>query len=322
MLKVDDIKRIIVENNKSIRPIDASMIANYITSLYELGIVTDENIINSLINKACYILKGVVYYNPDDEEFLSKHEGLGKDNKGLSENNIIYINGHLSNEMAIITFFHELTHFLQTYYIYGKEKCVGVMQDYKYRLLMEAQTQNAAEMVFYNVFGVKKDLEDYKSEDLRMISGARFRSNLRNYQMYDQLLKEICVALGITVKEFISINFSGKKSTKIFENMIKDAYGEEMIKEINDALDIIYSSDVIKYNLCKTYLEEPYQVESLIDGKIISVSCKNQIKAIMYYEDMMILLSIKDDNKLANLVDNQIIPGRYSLSDIKAKRLD
>ena len=198
MILYNNIVQKISNNSKKIDEDKISLIAKYFVSLFELNILKDEALIDSLVLKVVNELENIIYYDNNDEKLLKELE-ISKKNKGLSKCNIIYINRNMEDDMIKITLFHELTHFLQRYNVDGYEECIGIMQNYKWRILMEAQTQNVAEMVYSNIFGNIKEELEYNSEELRMLPGGTIKSNLRNYQMYDSILKKILLVLNIFV---------------------------------------------------------------------------------------------------------------------------
>ena len=306
MITRNEIKSKLSAGNINVSDSDIELLSKYLYSLPELSIINDENIINNLINKVINQLEGIIYYDSNDEELLKKL-GISKNNKGLSKNNIIYVNKNMTDEMIKITLFHELTHFLQRFHIDGMEECIGVMQNFKWRILMEAQTQNIAEMVYSHNYGNQKEIEEYKSEDLRMLPGGTIRSNLRNYQMYDSILKKLCLVLEMSIENFIEINFYGIKAKKMFEDRIDKLYGEDVTNLISELLDVIYSTDAIIYTGNENGLSDPYVVESLINGRKINASSKNQFKCMQQFDKLMIYLSKSKIETLSKLLDNQFI---------------
>lgn len=313
-----------ISNNKKISSSVVSLLSKYIISLSELFIINNYEEIDRLINKVIEHFEGVTYYDNSDESVLKKL-GIGKANKGLSVKNKIYVNNNMSEELKDVTLFHEFTHFLQRYYIKGYEECVGVMRDFKWRLLMEGQTQNAAELIYEHINNVKKEETKFDSSELRMKSGGIIISNLRNYEMYDYILKKVLLALGISMEDFIYINFTGKLSMPIFEKILDDRIGEEKKEKLFRMLDIIYSSDVIKYSYSLDKLKEPYTVPSLVDKKDINVSCYNQFETMKKLDDFLLeiteeneevhskLLRMKfiQSNELESIIDEQYYTSHY-----------
>ena len=289
MILYDNIIKKISNNNKIIDE-KTSLISKYFVSLFELNIIKDASLIDNLVSKVVNELEDIVYYDSNDEKILKELE-ISKNNKGLSKGNIIYINKNMKDDMIKITLFHELTHFLQRYNIEGLGECIGIMQNYKWRILMEAQTQNVAEMVYSNIFGNIKESLEYNSEELRMLPGGIIKSNLRNYQMYDSILKKILIVLNMSIEEFIAINFSGEQSLKLFEEKLDNVYGKEVKNFIWELLDIIYSTDAIIYTGGANDLSDPYIVQSLVDNRKINVSSKNQFKAIKQLDLLLLFLS-------------------------------
>ena len=306
MITRDEIKAKLSNGNKNILDADIELLSNYFNSLLELNIIKDGNLLNELIDKVSNQLENIIYYDNTDKEILKELE-ISKNNKGTFKNGVLYINRNMTDEMIKITVFHELTHFLQRFHVDGMEECIGVMQNFKWRILMEAQTQNIAEIIYSHNYGNQKAIEEYKSEDLRMLPGGTIRSNLRNYQMYDSILKKLCLVLGMKIEEFMEINFYGIKAKEIFENRINNLYGKEVTNFINELLDIIYSTDAIIYTGNVQDLSDPYEVDSLIDGRKINASSKNQFICMQQFDKLMIYLSNDKIEVLSRLLDNQFI---------------
>lgn len=304
MITYDSIAQKILNSNKKISNEDVYLISKYFISLLELNIINDESLINDLVNKVVNELEGIVYYDNNDVETLNKLE-IGTNNKGLSKNNIIYVNKNMTNEMVKITLFHELTHFLQRFYVDGLEECIGVMQNWKWRILMEAQTQNLAEMIYTHNYGGQTETKEINSEEMRMLPGGTIRSNLRNYEMYDSILRKILLVLDMSIEEFISLNFNKEKSLGMFEKRINDKYGNEVTNFIWEILDVIYSTDAIIYKEGITSLKDPCNVSSLVDGREINVSSKNQFRFMKQLDRLLLYLSKNDINKFSELLDLQ-----------------
>ncbi|MBD9115436.1 hypothetical protein EGP95_06655 [bacterium] len=304
MTLYDNIVQKISNNSKNIDEDKISLIAKYFVSLFELDILKDEALINSLVLKVVNELENIIYYDNNDEKLL-KELGISKKNKGLFKGNIIYINKNMEDDMIKITLFHELTHFLQRYNVDGYEECIGIMQNYKWRILMEAQTQNVAEMVYSNIFGNIKEELEYNSEELRMLSGGTIKSNLRNYQMYDMILRKILLVLNMSIEDFIAINFNGKQSLKLFEEKLDNSYGKKVKNFIWELLDIIYSTDAIVYTGGVDNLSEPCIVQSLVDNRTINVSSEEQFKSIKQLDSILLHLSKQNIKVYSKLLDLQ-----------------
>ena len=304
MTLYDNIFTQISSNNKNITGEKTSLTAKYFVSLVELDIIKDSLLINDLVTKVVNELEDIIYYDNNDEKIL-KELDVSKNNKGQFKDNIIYINKNMNDDMIMITFFHELTHFLQSYDIEGLEKCIGIMQNWKWRILMEAQTQNLAEMVYSNISSDIKETVEYDSEELRMQPGGVIESNLRNYQMYDSILKKILLVLNMSIEEFITINFKNEQSLKLFEEKLDNTCGEEAKKLMWELLDIIYSTDALIYTGDVDVLKDPYIVSSLIDNRNINASLKNQFKSYKILDSLLLLLSRENIEIYSKLLDLQ-----------------
>lgn len=315
MLKYESITEKLSNNNK-ISQETVNLLGKYIFSLYELNIITKEEDLIKLIDKTVTSFDGVVYYDNNDKNLLESL-GIGKNNKGLSVGNKIYVNNNMTEELKNVTLFHEFTHFLQRYHLNGYEDCVGVMRDFKWRLLMEGQTQNIAEMVYEHINNVTKEERVFKSEELRMKSGGVIVSNLRNYEMYDFILKKILLALGITIEDFIYINFCDKASMPIFEKLLDDRLGKQNREELFRMLDIIYSSDVIKYSYGLDSLKEPYIVPSIVDEKSINVSDYSQFDTMKKLDNFLIEVTKNNPEIHSRLLNMQFARDRLLESNIE-----
>lgn len=303
MINIDEINDLLSKSN--ISEDDIKLVSDYFMSLYELKIIKDRKQLILLVNRVINELDNIVYYDNNDEELLKKLK-ISKNNKGLQKDNVIYVNKNMSDDLVVITLYHELTHFLQRYKCDNSEH-IGVMKNFKWRLLMEAQTQNIAELIYSHIYNEKQEDVEYKSEDLRMLSGGTIISNLRNYQMYDHILKKICLVLNLSVEEFISINFNNEKSIELFEKIINEKCGYETTEIIIELLDIIYSTDVIIYTSDENDLPNPTICESLIDGRRINVSSYNQFRCIMILDKLLLMLSKNDIYIYSKLLDSQFI---------------
>ena len=324
MEKYDEILEKISSNNNI--PVETiNLLTKYIISLEELKIINKKEEIDKLIDKTETCLESVTYYDNEDEEFCKKI-GVGKKNKGCSVGNKIYINKNMSEELKVVTLFHEFTHFLQRYHIEGYSECVGIMRDFKWRLLMEGQTQNIAEMIYEHIYKVNKEEKKYKSEELRMKSGGVIISNRRNYELYDYVLKKLLLALEISLDDFIYLNFNGKLSMPIFEKMLEIRIGAENKNKLSKLLDIIYTSDILKYYYDDVdKLKEPYIVKSLYNQRAINVSCYNQFETMKKLDDFLLeiteeneevhskLLRMKfiQSNELESIIDEQYYTTHY-----------
>lgn len=289
---------------KDFLDVHINSICDYFNVLIKLKIIKEPKLLDELIDKVINQLEKIVLYDSNDTELL-RELGISSNNKGLSKENIIYVNKNMNQEMILITIFHELTHFLQRYNEDNKEECIGIMQDWKWRILMEAQTQNLAEIVYGFITNTKKEDVEYKSEDLRMLSSGKIVSNLRNYQMYDSILKKICVVLDLKIEDFISINFNGSESPVMWESVLENKIGKEATELLSEILDIIYSTDAIIYTGGEKILEEPYNVKSLVSGKTINVSSLNQFKNIKILDKLFFILSKDNLDKYLYLINNQ-----------------
>ena len=294
------IAKIMKEKNNNLSDHVVDLLSKYFGALLDLNILKSDEELVPFIDKTVKYFKDVIYYSSSDTKLLEKLE-ISSQNKGTFKDGVMYINNSLTSNMQMITLFHEFTHFLQKFEVEGKEQCIGVMQDYKWRLLMEAQTQNIAEMVYGHITGDYKEEELYASEDLRMLKGGYIRSNLRNYQMYDALLKKVCILLDMSLSEFIRMNFMGKDAMKMLEDRIISMYDEDVCDFIWQVLDVIYSADAIIYTGGGELVTEPLFLPSLVDNNKRNFSAKNQLIQTEQFDRMIIYLAQSNKSMQAKL---------------------
>lgn len=263
--------------------------SKYFSTLADLEILPNNINIEQLINKAIDNINDYVFYDNNDKELLKKL-GIGKKNKGLAKNSILYVNKNQTDEMVEITFYHELTHLLQNHSDTINSEDIGVMKNWKYRLLMEAQTQYLAELIYSKVHGKERQEIYQNTEELRMIPGGKVKSNLRNYELYDCILSKMCLFLNIDKKDFVKLNFMGKNAPELLTKKVVDLYGEDVCNFVWESLDLIYSTDVIIYGSDNgELLPDKCNVRSRVDDRIMNASSKNQMKTINNLDELLYL---------------------------------
>lgn len=276
----ESIKKYISEKKGKIlseRVID--LFSKYFSSLDKINVLPSDINIKDLIDKALNNIKDCIFYDNHDEELLNKL-GIGEKNKGAAIDSILYVNSNQTDEMIEITFYHELTHLLQNHSNSIASEDIGLMENYKFRLIMEAQTQYLAEMIYSNVHNKKLIEIHHNTEELRMLSGGTVRSNLRNYELYDCILTKLCLFLNISKETIIKLNFMGKNGCKLFREKIIDLYGEDVYDFIWKELDLIYATDVMIYVYDYDLIPDNFIVESLVDNRNINISSANQMQSI------------------------------------------
>lgn len=265
-------------------------LVNYFYIVIRDGLIPDDLDVSDLIDNTINKVDRIVYYNDEDEIGKS----LGPDVKGLRDtvSKTIFVSDKLDPQLREITIYHEIHHFAQTSNTDG----VGFNQEAgKGRLIMEAQTQYVAEKIFSEIHGVQFEDEFFKTEDVRMLPGGTVRSNLHNYQMYDNLLTKLCIMLDVSKDYIVQLNYQYEfnKGLNILEeryNAVKDKL--EFPKSFIDylyILDYIYQTDYIVYkeNEDKEIVKEGktsiYKYEIHPDRKTV-VSLENE-KGLIDYID-------------------------------------
>ena len=158
--------------------------------------------------------------------------------------------------------------------------------------------------------------------DVVIISGLdnvdRWYGNLCHIsvKLYDYVLKKILLALEISLDDFIYLNFNGKLSMPIFEKMLEIRVGAENKNKLSKLLDIIYTSDILKYCYDDVdKLKEPYIVKSLYNQRAINVSCYNQFVAMKKIDDLLLEITEDNDEIHSKLLNVQFKPGNKKLEE-------
>ena len=301
----DDIKEYIKSRNKELTENDIDLFANYFFFIQTNENITKKNSIKSLIDNALSIIDRVVYYDYDHEIV----ERLGKDCKGLRDpiSKTLYIRNDLSNQMKEIALYHELHHAVQT--DTEHENNVGIQQESNYgRLIMEAQTQYIAELVYEAVHNVSFDYQEIESDDtrIRMQKGGTIKSKLHNYEMYDSILTKLAIVLDVPKTFFVEINYLYKDKEGI--NILKERYEKQKEKyklplsfdELMYKIDYIYVTDLLMYadNREKERIKSG---ETSIDAYEIHENKGAKISKAMQYKmldqlDYIFIISLFDNN--------------------------
>ncbi len=205
--------------------------------------------LDELIDNALYYAAKIEFY--DENHPIAKENG--KDTKGYrdSKTRTIFIRNNLEEPLKEITIYHELHHAIQT----NKENDkVGINQESNIgRLIMEAQTQYFAEVIYQEIHSVHFEEKEIPSEQLRMLGNGTVISSLHNYEMYDNLLTKLSITMDLPKIYFVSINYLFKDNIGLKD--LEQKYEESKRKynlpyEFNHLLlilDYIYCVDLLAY---------------------------------------------------------------------------
>ena len=190
----------------------------------------------------------------DEESWVYKK--YGKDSKGLrdEESKTIYIRKDLPDELREMIVYHELHHAVQTNPLNNE---VGINQvDNVGRLIMEAQTQYFAEVVYDEIHGVKFQEREIPSENLRMLPGGTVVSRLHNYEMYDCMLSKLAIVFDVDKDFFVRINYFFKDNEGL--NILRKKY-----EEVKEKYGFSYDFETMLFNLDYIYCVD---LVAYIDG--------------------------------------------------------
>lgn len=223
--------------------------SNYFFVAVKKRVIPTGVTLESLIDNALIFASKIELY--DENHRIYKEQG--GDVKGFRdpESKTIFIRSNLEEPLKEITVYHELHHAVQTN---PENNEVGINQVSNIgRLIMEAQTQYFAEVIFEEMHGVKFEEREIPSEKLRMSSGGVVVSKLHNYEMYDNLLTKIAIILEVTKDYFVSINYLYKNNLglKLLAEKYKVAKKKYQLPyEFNQFLlyyDYAYCVDLLAY---------------------------------------------------------------------------
>ena len=251
----------------------------------------------------------------------------GYDIKGIREpeDKTIYIRNSLDETLKPITIFHELHHAAQT----QDDGNIGIcnMNDGLGRLIMEAQTQYCAELIYSLMIDRQFKVKEIPTQKLRLPKFGTIVSNLHNYELYDNLLSKLSILLGVEKTYFITLCFyKHEEAVKLLRLKYEEAmntynlpFDFELLMCI---LDYIYVVDLMSY--IKTDEKElllaggktgdVYQINRFSKGmrlsnetskKFISFFDMQSLKAIRHHKVLRAKFSkYIVDNDLRNFVKN------------------
>ena len=258
----EEIKQIIKNKKSDIDDESLTYFTNYFYVAKKRGVIPKKQKLESLIDNALLFASKLVFFE-EDSEIAKKY---GKDFKGVrvAGEKTIYVRKNLPDSLREILVYHELHHAVQTN---PKNNKAGINQiNWVGSLVMEAQTQYFAEVVYEEIHGVEFQEKEIPSENLRMLPGGTVVYKAQNYEMYDCMLSKLACLLEVDKDFFVKINYLGANDEGL--NILKNKYDEAKEKygfmwEFNDLLfyfDYIYGVDV------KIYTNNPDR-EIILSGK-------------------------------------------------------
>ncbi len=245
----EEIKKLISDKAGNITSETLTYFTNYFYVLVKKNLIPKGIKLDDLIDNAIRYASKVEFYDQNHRIYLQK----GADVKGFRdpESKTIFIRDSLAEPLREMVVYHELHHAVQTNPDNDK---VGINQESNIgRLIMEAQTQYFAEMVYSEIHGISFEEREIPTENLRMINNGTVVSSLHNYEMYDAMLSKLAIILGVPKSYFVSINFlyknnEGLKDLESKYNVEKQEcelpYSFQVLLLI---LDYIYSVDLTSY---------------------------------------------------------------------------
>lgn len=322
-----EIKNYIVNKSNIFSETELEYIINYFEVLSNNPQILGNVKLEDLIDNALLILKGIVFYEIGDENYMKLNVGPDVKGKKNDDDGKIYIRNNLGEPLREITLYHELHHVVQTNTENNNK--VGIMSDANSddydcygRLIMEGQTQYFAEKVYEEIHNVTFEEREIQSENLRMKGGGTIVSSLHNYELYDAMLSKLAIYLGVSKDFFVKINymFKDKRGLKELEqlfNYTKEKKNRTLsFNRTMYLLDYIYTVDYMAYidNPDKAVLlsggetKESYEIHSVLSqGETLSFN-----KAFMYISSLerTMLANLLEENDyrlfIKYLMDNQL----------------
>ena len=243
----EEIKQIIKNKKSDIDDETLTYFTNYFYVAKKRGVIPKKQELESLIDNALVYASKVEFY--DEESWVYKK--YGKNPKGLrdEESKTIYIRNDLPDDLREMLVYHELHHAVQTNPLNDK---VGINQVSNIgRLIMEAQTQYFAEVVYEEIHGVEFHEREIPTENLRMLPGGTVVSKLHNYEMYDNMLSKLAIIFDVDKDFFVRINYLGTNDEGL--NILKNKYDE-----VKEKYGFLYNFETMLFNLDYIYCVDLY----------------------------------------------------------------
>lgn len=238
----EEIKQIIKNKKSDIDDETLTYFTNYFYVAKQRGVIPPQIELGSLIDNV--LMYKIVFFE-EDSEIAKKN---GKDFKGvrIAEEKTIYIRKKLPDDLKEIMIYHEFHHAVQTNPLNNE---VGINQVSNIgRLIMEAQTQYFAEVVYEEIHGVKFQEREIPSElnNLRMLPGGTVVSKVHNYEMIDCMLSKLAIILDVDKDFFVKINYLGANDEGL--NILRKKY-----EEVKEKYGFFYDFETMLFNLDYIY---------------------------------------------------------------------
>lgn len=258
----EQIKKIIQQKKNDIDDRTLTYFTNYFYVATIEKVIPENITLEELIDNVLYYASKIEFYN-NSHRLAKKY---GTDAKGFQEpkTKTIYIRQNLKESLKEIMIYHEIHHAAQTN---RKNDRTGINQKGNLgRLILEAQTQYFAEIVYQRIHNVQFENKKIPSEELRMQKGGTILSSLHNYEMYDNLLSNLSILLNVPKTFFVTINYQYQKNEglKQLKKLYKKAYKKYHLPwkfhRLLLILDHIYYTDLL------AYLDNP-EKQTILSGK-------------------------------------------------------
>lgn len=270
-----EIKDIIKNQASYLDETTLTYFSNYFYVLVKRKVIYPNLNLAKLINNALMYASKIEFYDENHRVYKEN----GGDTKGLcdAETKTIYIRGNLPEPIREMTVYHEIHHAVQTNPLTNE---VGINQTSNIgRLIMEAQTQYFAEIVYTDVHDIQYEEREIPSNKLRMLNGGTVISALHNYELYDCFLSKLAIILDVSKDYFVFINFlyednAGLKDLEEKYNIAKEKYKLPYnFDGFMLTLDYIYCVDYCAYK------KNP-EKENILNGK--ETACHYEIHPNKY----------------------------------------
>ena len=198
-----EIKNIIKNQASYLDETTLTYFSNYFYVLVKRKVIYPNLNLAKLINNALMYASKIEFYDENHRVYKEN----GGDTKGLcdAETKTIYIRNDLPEPIREMTVYHEIHHAVQTNPLTNE---VGINQTSNIgRLIMEAQTQYFAEIVYTDVHDIQYEEREIPSNKLRMLNGGTVISALHNYELYDCFLSKLAIILDVSKDYFVFIKF-------------------------------------------------------------------------------------------------------------------